>query len=502
MDEEKDERTQEERENMFEQWGEKLHLKDGEKPAKQGKNEYQNCIILQGEFSNTILNKGCISGGISQNVKDGASDEEQPYHFSEEEEIHRLLMKHKGEKERLDFLCLVFLEIIPLSLLAEIRQELRKTLFVGEQGTETGWNPLFSSLDEELRRLGIQRVYAVRKGANGKKEMECLMFQEGLCVKDMGKVVWKHYLDLRAPILEWLLELKKKKEVVQTLFYQISEAFARIMEYDVPFAMETVFPRLVQEGGYRDRDILVYSLKALMKERNYGQELNQELVTGIKRQDSFLWQVSYRLYDHEKLYEFQQETEQEMVRVLEKDMKAFGELTWEPNARWRDHVDFYPAYYNREVEQLFLESILSLFSKCVKQKERTLFGYYFCWLFREDFNKEGYPRYQLMLLACLKRKEIRNRAREMYVSIWRSGRFRRLLAQVLRLHFQELENARRSWEYMKDYFKTVAFTGVKADFEDTIRCLEAMSGGKERSKTAEEIRNWLCELIELRRKRG
>ena len=35
MDEEKDERTQEERENMFERWGEKLHLKDGEKPAKQ-----------------------------------------------------------------------------------------------------------------------------------------------------------------------------------------------------------------------------------------------------------------------------------------------------------------------------------------------------------------------------------------------------------------------------------------------------------------------------------
>lgn len=501
MDEVKDERREEAQADLFEQWREKIHLEDPKEPAEQAKSEYQNCIILQGEFSNTILNKGCISGGISQNARDGAADQAQPYHFSEEEEIHRLLRNHKDEKERLDFLCLVFLEIIPLSLLGKIREDLRSALGAAKQ-EEGGGNTVFSSLDGELRRLGMQRVKAMRKGAGARKEMECLMFQEELCAKDMGRVVWKDYLDLRTPILEWLLEIKKKKDVVQTLFYQIAEAFARIMEYDFPFAMETVFPRLVREGGYRDRDILVYCLKALMKRRDYGQELNRELSNGIKRKDSFLWQVSYRLYDHQKPYGFQQETEQEMVWALEKDMRTFGELTWEPRARWRDNVDFYPAYYNREVERLFLESILALFSRCSKQRERTLFGYYFCWLFREDFNKEGYPGYQLMLLACLREKEIRNRAREMYVSIWRSSRFRRLLAQVLRLHFQELEKAQRPWEYMKDYFKTVAFTGVKADFEDTVRCLESMGQGKEPSKTAGEIRNWLCELIELRRKRG
>lgn len=467
-----------------------------EAAADRIRNEYQNCIILQGEFCNTILNKGTISGGISQQGSPCKDKERQQFDFSKNEDIDRFVKEYKDRKELLDFLCILFLEIVPVSLLPDVRDAMKNILFA--KSSEKQYD-LFSSADREMDLLHLQKILAVRNGTFGEDTIECFVFQDSVSTDKIGRTIWETYRELRGPVLLWLLELKNTKRVAEVLFYQIADAFTRIVKYDFLYARTEVFLRFRQSGEYEDRTILVRALKEYMDENGYDESLDQTMLEGYKRKDSFLWQTGYRLYREDGNYSFQKKTEEILLRKLRKDMADFR-LNDDRRSRWcNDNIDFYPAYHDRDIERLFIKAIFALYRECQKEQERIRFGYYFCWLFREDFSREGFPKYQLMMVHCLKDRETRKRVREMYTELWRKSRFRRIFGHILYQHFIELERKGRSWSYMQEFFKTIAFTGERADFEDTVRFLERYGVREQGGKTADEIRSWLCGLLQMKK---
>ena len=467
-----------------------------EEAADRIRNEYQNCIVLQGEFCNTVLNKGTISGGISQQASLGKYKEGEQFDFSKNEDIDRFVKEFTDRKELLDFLCILFLELVPVSLLADVREAMKDILFA--KRSEKQYD-LFSSAEREMDLLHLQKILAVRNGIFGKDTIECFVFQDSVSTDEIGRTIWETYRELRGPVLLWLLELKNIKRVADVLFYQIANAFTRIVKYDFLYARTEVFLRLRQSGGYEDRTILVRALKEYMDEKGYDEYLDQTILEGYKRNDSFLWQTGYRLYREDGAYSFQRKTEEILLLKLRKDMEDFRLNDDRRNSWHNDNIDFYPAYHDRNIERLFMKAIFALYKECQMEQEKTRFGYYFCWLFREDFSKEGFPKYQLMMTHCLKEKETRRRVREMYIELWRKSRFRRLLGYILYQHFIELERKGRSWSYMQDFFKTIAFTGDRADFEDTVRFLERYGAREQGGNTADEIKSWLYGLLQMKK---
>lgn len=114
---------------------------------------------------------------------------------------------------------------------------------------------------------------------------------------------------------------------------------------------------------------------------------------------------------------------------------------------------------------------------------------------------EGYPQYQLMTVRCLGDPKLRKQIKGMYTEVWGRRESRRMVGYILQQHFMELEKQECSWEYMEDFFKTVAFTGERENFEDTV-CFLERAFRETGCGIAEEIRRWLETLLRTERKGG
>lgn len=467
-----------------------------EERGEDTRNEYRDCIILQGEFSNTILNKGLIEGGISQNCGSEGGLKERAFDFGRAEEIHRFIRTFGGRKELLDFFCIAFLEIVPLFLLAKIREALKSAL-PSLQGQ--GWEDPFGMLETELQTLGLQRVKAVKKGRKGRETLECLMFCENVRAQEARRIIWEEYRELRQPILGWLIELKKEASIAALLFVQIREALTELSLRDFSYARTNLFPALEASGTYGDRGILVSILEEYIETEMYDPGLDKALLEKMSRGYGFWWQAAYRLYHEKKTYRFQEKTEEVLLKLMHKEMEFFPIQEEGRHENVRTSFDFYPAYENRQIERLFMKTLCQVYSECRREQEKKRFGYYFCWIIREDFRMEGAPRYQLMTVRCLEDPDLKKRIKGMYIEVWRRRRFRLRMGYILQQHFMELEKQRRPWKYMKDFFKTVAFAGEQEDFEHTVCFLERAFREKG-CGLAEEIRRWLEELLRTREK--
>lgn len=448
-------------------------------------NEFRDCIICHGEFQNTILNKGKIKGNIFQEA--GKTEEDKTYDFSKEKDIVDFIEAKKASKELLDFLCITFLEIIPLALLSEIRDCMEYILYKGDSLIK---NDYFGNLNKELEILGIQKVEVLKQR---KEPIEALMFNEGISVKNIRHVIWEQYRSLRSPLLKWLMELKRKEKVAKLLFYQIQDVFVELSTYDFFYTKTEIFLYLRESGSYSDRNIMVKIIKQYISNNQYDEMLDQYLMEKDYEKDVFWWQVIYRLYQEKKEYRFQKLAEDRMLKLMRHDLKLF-QLD-ERKQCWDDeNLDFYPAYYDKDVEQLFVKTIYKIYLECLKTQEKIQFSYYFCWLIREDFRKEGYPWYKLMMFQCLQDREIRTCIREMYIELWRKRKFRKIIGRILKQHFIELEYRKIPWNYLKDFFKTVAFTGREEDFKDTIYFFKK----EKNSKTSKEVCDWLESILKVR----
>ncbi len=255
------------------------------------------------------------------------------------------------------------------------------------------------------------------------------------------------------PVLLWLLELKNIKRVADVLFYQIANAFTRIVKYDFLYARTEVFLRLRQSGGYEDRTILVRALKEYMEEKGYDEYLDQTILEGYKRNDSFLWQTGYRLYREDGAYSFQRKTEEILLLKLRKDMEDFRLNDDRRNSWHNDNIDFYPAYHDRNIERLFYEGDLCPIQRMPNGTGKDTLWLLFLLAVQGGFQQRGISKVSAYDDTLPEREKTRRRVREMYIELWRKSRFRRLLGYILYQHFIELERKGRSWSYMQDFLR-------------------------------------------------
>lgn len=126
------------------------------------------------------------------------------------------------------------------------------------------------------------------------------------------------------------------------------------------------------------------------------------------------------------------------------------------------------------------------------------FGYYFINLFCEDYLNEGYPVYELLFIQCINRRNLREKMRPLIIFIWQNKVFRDIMEIIMHYYFRELGKNNRSWDYMKNFLKMIAFTGLEEDYKNVIRMFEKVKDKDPGKKVTEQMKKYLKNLLNNR----
>lgn len=480
-----------------------LNDEKSEENEKGSSVEINNCIIITGANEiNTVLNSGMIQGNVIQGSSSGVAQQKGQeeksvfFNFNDKKEIVRFIEEYRHTDEFLNMVSVAFLECVPDFLWIDINGSLIEFLDVEEGERVLSSVNGFMSLDKRLEFMHMASVPAECRTRFGKVEAKCIVYFSERIRETIEKTIWSQDYFLRKKILAWLMSIKKNEKISFTMGYQIVMALSRISVYDWSFFQMEVFETLLLEQGNQNRNYLVKILAYVLKNSPYKRLLDQEIQEWIAKRDMFLWEIAYRLYGINKEYKFHGNIKEQFKQYLRNDLKwrCLGDGVL--RSRWNPKVDFYPAYFNAEFMKLVLQTLAELHQECKTYRQKELFMDYFIWLLTNDYKMEGHPFYRLMFLDALNEKEIRILAREMYWESWEIYKTQNVWIQILQKHFIELERYRKSWDYAKSFFQTVAFTGKESSYH----CIwNSLSNMQYAGKTTEEIRGFLSDLLQKRR---
>ena len=462
--------------------------------------ELHNCIIIQEiNDSNVISNSGIIKGDISQDISKGTSAGEEKnsfYDFSNKKGILKFMADYRWKEEFLIFICVAFLKNVPDFLWGDIEKKFEELL--SKENGDSDFikeGEVFVGLDDKLALIHMALVPAECKTYLGKVETKCIVYFNDKIRDRVQKTIWEQDYSLRDRIVSWLTRLKQDEKIGITMGYQIASAFAWISVHDWMFFQDRVFRPLLLERGNRNRNYLVNILSHTLKNNSYQAQLDQMIQSWISNKDTFLWEISYRLYEVNGKYAFNDRVRETLTLYFRRDWKwrCLGGGVYHPKRNPK--VDLYPACFNEKLREWVMLILNGFYESCDTFAKKDLLADYFIWLLTEDYKMEGYPKYQLIFLSALERKEIRLKIRKMYWEFWGKYKVRSIWAQILENHFIELERFNQSWDYTKPFFRTIAFTGNPEDYDMVQNSLSNMRRSR---KIAKSVKQYLKNLLEKR----
>lgn len=464
----------------------------------------KNCInIINIRDINTIVNNGIVNGDIQQGSMEMDKSQftqkmrREEYDFTKEKDIKQFIQEYCSKGEIFDFISVAFLECIPDFIWDEIRNILIKCFDIKSEFQNDQKN-IFMNEQQRLELLQLIKVPAECIVESGKIETKCVMLRYNEVGRNIVRIVWEQYGNLRKIIIDWLMELKKSEKISKILAYQISNAFKNVAIIDWTYFRLNVCEVFMQEKGNYNRNYLVEILTYYLKQTSYDKRLDEELCEWIRGQNIFLWEVAYRLYGINTKYKFHEKVRLQMKRYLLKDWKWRCKGNGKFYSKWNPRLDMFPAYYNKELRKMIVECMGEIYNEYKNiYKEQDSFADYFIWMLSSDYKMERYAQYKLNFILVLTDKNVRQKVSGMYRELWEKNRIRKVWKIVLQEHFVELEKNEKNWDYMRDFFKIIAFTGKREDFYNVQNMLHNMT---ESVKICKEIERWLYKLVEERRK--
>lgn len=496
----------EEQASVFDQYNpEQYERKKQQNKRERGEAEYHNCFFIDGkELNNFIFNSGKINGNINQGSSQ-EGDKEEPFCFRDQKDMKELIKRYALTDYVPIFIAITVLKMVPVSHLVEVSQVLNAHLYTkkeaGEQPEVKG-NAL-QSMEDILEFLNAEIVLATMESQAGRMEFQSVIFKNPAMILELSRELWTGYPGMRKGLIGWLLDISRVRPIRKLILCQIGEAIAEFAAMDFAYAENNIIPLFVKK---HDRDSFYFLLRIMercLREEAYQDNAENLLCHWAELDNNqFLLKIAFYLYDRSKDYSFNSQVRRRLQRIVREELALGLEVELEQVVYFFKDDSVLPFDLLQEQEnmaEVYIEVLAGQFELCQKKRDRLRFGYYFMTLMWQDYIEEGYPLYRSLFLASLNNRESRKRLGPIIRYVWQKQIFRQLfLEKILLLYIKELRDSGRSWDYMKNFLKVIAFTGEETDFEHTLRTLGRIKEECDGKEIADQMKEYLTELLNSR----
>lgn len=458
-------------------------LRGGMEETEEGRfiNEVLSSLMGNSRFSGNLVIANTISeSSFFKSPTESKGAEEKIYCLTEPGELHKFMEQKKDSMLKLYLLVLAGVRIVEKNELDSQALILASYLDTGEEKAFSGDRELpLSSITEQLNA----REYVIEKNTPaGKTKAEAIGYTEEQAAK-IRNILWKEYLFLRRPMTEWLLQVSKQSGFSAS--FLASEGLAKLCALDFSYAQDQVLNVLEKGKSIREIGCLAEILLEIAKHpgtQNYAVHL---VKNWTRRNYSNAWLAGLTCYVREP--------STADARILHE--RLCTTLTGE-NPYGQKTVIWYLGtllHNNSVFGEMLYDAIAEAFSDADFEENKERISLNVLSLMLEEIYRAGKRTPKLVLIDLLNEDSIRKKALSMWRHVWKNYELRHLTQDLLDYYFEKIST---TGEYMKLFFRMLAYTRVKADFDNTIIYLEHPGAGR---KTREFLKNWLLELKKTRR---
>lgn len=476
-----------------------------EDEEKKKEAQYHNCIFIDGkDLNNFIVNSGYIKGNIDQSTNDENADAAESFVFNKKEDISKFIEVYSETNYVPILITIVALKAVPENYLLTLAGELKRQLYKSTLKTnedEAEEESIFQSINDILRILNAEKMNATIRSNAGDMTVQCIILKDKSFIKEISTTLWKNYHAMRPLLISWLIKISRLKNIRKTILWQIVEAVTEFAALDIAYTINDIIPLFLSTKNRDNFYFLTRILGKCLRIKEYEGNVNELLCHWCGLDNEFLWQVAYYLYDNTQEYAFNSSLRKRLIKVIKQELKSGIEF------KLSDIIYTYPDYSKikfdllqekSNMSEIYIEIIAYLFRKCETRNMKIRFGYYFINLFWQDYLKEGYPVYEVLFIQCMNRKNLREKMRPLIIYIWQKRIFREEMENVLCIYGRELEKNHRSWDYMKNFLKMIAFTNEEEDFKNVIRMFDRAMDTDPGKSVAVQMKKYLMDLLNNR----
>lgn len=401
------------------------------------------------------------------------------------------------EFQMLIVLCI--LTIVPDNHFIALVNELKRCWMQKTEENTKSVSPYISV--QEILKLGAEKVVANFYDESGKSEVSCFHLKNPEIAAGVKRMIWVDYPVIRNFVVQWMFQIVQMKQFRNLILSQVGEAFQDLASMDYNFTKIEIIGALVKRGKNDDYYFLNKIMEKLLETDTYKENainlMKHWCTSGNEQQRTMVYSLYQENRDKKAAYFIQNS----MKNIIQKEL-CNGKLFYDETDRLEDavfsktqNINFRVLQENDVAATLYAKALMEVFEDCTTVKKR-IFGFYFCHIFLLDFFYEGYPRYQMMFINLLQKKENRKILLSLYHYVWKKKVFRDIMSEVLNYYLNQLWKENLDWTYAKGFFRSISFTGAKSDFENTDKMLRKieMTG----NTVAEQLRKDLQRLLKQR----
>lgn len=462
-------------------------VKNPEEDKKEFIEDIEKLFSYLGNVKGTVVN--CVvaneindSSFFQKQEKESLKEGQKIYCLTEENGFWEFMQKYRNTRIQLYMLVTVGLGTVEKSQLDHLAISLNHLLGMETEDIAPDYGCSFT----ELRlQLNLTECVIKKETFAGTTDLDAIGYnKEQLDI--LRKLLWKEYIQLREPLLEWLLRLN------ETCDYPISicagEALSEFSVIDFGYVYEHIIKQMLRRDTISNTGCLSRILLKTGGIKKYEANV-AELVNNIldRRRSNFcISAMTYYLNFPEMI---PQEKIDNMLKVVIKSEREGRKLFQNIIVLLRKYPIFASIFY-RNVMEIYDEQ--GRYSDRKRVCEKVLSGLrletYVLWT--------GSPK--LMLIEELNDKRTREETTRLWRDIWQRKEMRMKLCDILDNYFGIGKNyVNFCTKYMYLFFRTLSFSGQKTDFDNMMLYLERSIYG-EKSRIKEELKKYLIELRDSR----
>lgn len=387
------------------------------------------------------------------------SKAEQFYCLTQEEDFLLFMHNKRNSCLKLYFLMLLGVRVIETNNLNRYIEQIKRCIGWNEEEPIEDTDMPFSKVCCLLR---VEEMGIIKRTQAGKMTQGAIGYTAN-DIRKLREIFWKNYMSLRAPLIQWLVEVNEGKRYPEAVLAGIGLAdFAQI---DFAFIYEKV---VVSENKFYSES-QIYCMKRIMeyawKEKRYHDNIKHLLHHWLDQGQYQSWLVSLVCYLSDK----NMVEQDKLKKCLKRKIEIFA-----IEQKWAGFL-ILTAHQNPVLCNILYDVLAELYTKAESRTEKEQICLQFlAMLFAENcFACE--KRETLMFIQVLEEKDCIRKQMPMMRMIWRDFEYRRLLQSILDRYINSFPLVLDK-PNLKSFVIMLAFTGQKADFENMTVYLKRKSG--------------------------
>lgn len=432
-------------------------------------------------FANTINDSSFFQSADPKDQDKTTGKRE--YCLTEESDLCSFMQKKKNSYLRLYFLMLIGLRVVEVRQSEQYIEELNKYIGWDDEQVMEDVDMPFS---EVCSVLSVRSIEIQKQTRSGHIVYEAIGYTEEQVYK-IRTAFWKNYVNLRQPLIRWLIQLNDEQQYPSAVL--AGKGLADLAQIDFSYLYEWVIFQGDTIHKLSQINCLARIMEYAWKTEKYRGNAQQILKDWMEQIGSKAWIVSLLCSLSEPDMVDQKDMRDCLKRRLD---QFFMEQDWAGFLILKVHQE-------RKLCHMIYDALAECFMESRGNTEKEMVCLQFLSLLLSECCLIPKTGAELTLLQVFQEQRRREVQSPMLCWLWRHRGYRNVLESILDQYLERLPEGYGE-TYLRMFIRMLAFTGERIDFENMEVYLQhSVNYKKLRSK--QRLYQWLQGLIKQRMER-